>query len=205
MALGIAVVCLRDRCQRLVAAGSEANATRGAELHSAQVLLCAAFVLSETAPPSMRTPPAHPIPRVELPRSYKYTEHGTSTLPCPHGYANTGVIHALDGAFGAALTILRRATDERASTCSPMAPLDALDQTRLDPVVTSVRRVCAVCAQAVGLVAGRASSPAMGAELWAGIAGLLAGRLYAEPHEPGHELVGCGVIADGTCLLLLPK
>ena len=134
-----------------------------------------------------------------------YTEHGTSTLPFPHGYANTGVIHALDGAFGAALTILRRATDERASTCSPMAPLDALDQTRLDPVVTSVRRVCAVCAQAVGLVAGRASSPAMGAELWAGIAGLLAGRLYAEPHEPGHELVGCGVIADGTCLLLLPK
>ena len=37
MALGIAVVCLRDRCQRLVAAGSEANATRGAELHSASL------------------------------------------------------------------------------------------------------------------------------------------------------------------------
>ena len=39
MALGIAVVCLRDRCYRLVAAGSEANATRGAELHCAQIVL----------------------------------------------------------------------------------------------------------------------------------------------------------------------
>jgi len=65
---------------------------------------------------------------------------------------------------------------------------------RMDPEITSVRRVCAVTAQALGLIGGRAAA-AGSAEVRQGLAQILADRL-AQP-EPGASLVEAGIIRDG--------
>ena len=59
---------------------------------------------------------------------------------------------------------------------------------RMDPETTAMRRVCAVCAQALGLIAGRATAQAGSGEandVRLAIAELIGARL-AEP-EPGKS------------------
>ena len=68
---------------------------------------------------------------------------------------------------------------------------------RMDPDITSIRRVCAVTAQALGLIGARAA--AVGAACAAvrkELAAILATQL-AQP-EPGSELVEAGIIRDGN-------
>lgn len=70
-------------------------------------------------------------------------------------------------------------------------------QNRMDPEITSVRRVCAVTAQALGLIGGRAAAEgAACADVRKELAAILATRL-AQP-EPGNELVEAGIIRDGN-------
>ena len=77
---------------------------------------------------------------------------------------------------------------------------------RMDPATTTVRRVCAVCAQALGLLAGRATATAAKAAAAGAptqefnhvrmILGQFFADRLAEP-EPGFALVAAGVIGDG--------
>lgn len=68
---------------------------------------------------------------------------------------------------------------------------------RMDAEITSVRRVCAVTAQALGLIAGRAAAAgAACADVRKELAAILASQL--EQPEPGSELVEAGIIRDGN-------
>eukprot|EP01052_Picozoa_sp_SAG31_P032090 SAG31_NODE_3479_length_4224_cov_31.581091_3_plen_318_part_00 len=121
------------------------------------------------------------------------------------------VVDALHGAFGAACELLDAAVVDfglgsNAHESSSERRIDSLGlriipddkQGRMDAELTSVRRICAVTAQALGLIGGRAAAAAGGlggAEVRRKLAAILASRL-AQP-EPGCELIEAGIIRDG--------
>lgn len=136
---------------------------------SPTVVAAAAFALGEAAPPSLQ------------------------------------VIHGLHGAYSTAydsITALAGDLDLGSDTAAGNMETDTLglrilsedNKERMDPEITSVRRVCAVAAQALGLIGGRAAAVGS-AEVRKELAQILASRL-AQP-EPGAELVEAGIIRDG--------
>ena len=137
---------------------------------SPTVVAAAAFALGEAAPPSME------------------------------------VVNGLHGAFSAASSSLDDTagafdldTPELATKTDALGlrilPEDKRD--RMDPEITSVRRVCAVTAQALGIIGARAAAAGSAcADVRKELAGILAARL-AQP-EPGSELIQAGIIRDGN-------
>ena len=173
---GSAKVLPRVAMRGLAASGAAAVAPLLALLNhpSPTVVAAAAFALGEAAPPSLE------------------------------------VVNSLHNAFCVASNSLDTTTgdfDLHSGTDTPesatktdalglrILPEDKKD--RMDPEITSVRRVCAVTAQALGIIGGRAAAAGSAcADVRKELARILAARL-AQP-EPGNALVEAGIIRDGN-------